>query len=88
MNILDEKSAKHQPPPPTPSNYGNVPLDVAQGALVDVEGLRAGLAALVEGGGEGSLVRCSKVGRSLAKNWGMPVGLARLARAYSRGLSE
>lgn len=32
VNILDEKRASglQQPPPPTPSNYGNMPLDVSQ----------------------------------------------------------
>lgn len=51
---------------------------------MEVERLRADLSALVEGEGEGSLVRRCKVGRNLARNIAMPVNLACLTHTCSQ----
>ena len=75
VNIIDEKGAatmQHLPPPSASSNYGNVPLDVAQSGSSGGGGIGGRFSGM--GGGEGNGQE-SKVGQH-GKKFGKKLGNA------------
>lgn len=72
VNIIDEKGAMamQQPPPPTASNYGNVPLDVAQGGGSGGGGIAGRFGGMGGGGGNGQPSKIEQGGKKFGKKLG------------------
>ena len=73
VNVVDEKGAmamQQPPPPPTASNYGNVPLDVAQSGGSGGGGIGGRFGGMGGGGQNGQPSKVEQNGKKFGKKLG------------------